>query len=134
MRNVIPTRVHGMLDYVVGLLLIASPWLFGFADDRAAMAVPVVLGAGALLYSLMTRYELGLFPVIPMSAHLGIDFVSGLILLASPWTCGFADRVMWPHVPFGIMEIGVVLLSSRVPTRVSATDHGHGHMGRHHTA
>ena len=27
----IPTRAHGVLDYIVGLLLIASPWIFNFA-------------------------------------------------------------------------------------------------------
>lgn len=30
--RVIPTRVHGVLDYTIGLLLIVAPWLFGFAD------------------------------------------------------------------------------------------------------
>jgi len=28
----IPTKVHGILDYVVGVALIAAPWLFGFAN------------------------------------------------------------------------------------------------------
>ena len=27
----IPTKVHGVLDYIVGIALIAAPWLFGFA-------------------------------------------------------------------------------------------------------
>jgi hypothetical protein len=54
----IPRNVHGILDYVVGLLLIAAPWLLGFADGTAAQNVPVALGAGALLYSLLTNYDL----------------------------------------------------------------------------
>lgn len=42
----IPTRVHGMLDYLIGILLIAAPWLFDF--DRGGMEtwIPVILGAG----------------------------------------------------------------------------------------
>ncbi len=31
----IPTRVHGVLDYLVGLLLIGAPWLLGFERGGA---------------------------------------------------------------------------------------------------
>ena len=31
----IPFPVHGKLELVSGLVLIAAPWLFGFADDNA---------------------------------------------------------------------------------------------------
>jgi hypothetical protein len=122
--NLIPTRVHGILDYVVGLLLIAAPWLFGFAQNGAETWVPVVLGAGAILYSLMTRYELGMVRVIPMSAHLGLDIMSGLLLLASPWLFGFADRIAWPHVVFGLLEVGVAAMTQRTPAIDTAGDHG----------
>jgi hypothetical protein len=70
----LPTRAHGVLDYLVGLLLVASPWLFGFADGpAAARGAPIALGAGALLYSLLTDYELGLLRVVPMPGHLLLD-------------------------------------------------------------
>lgn len=36
----IPTRIHGILDYVIGVALIAAPWIFGFSDQRAAMWEP----------------------------------------------------------------------------------------------
>jgi hypothetical protein len=29
-----------------------------------------------------------------------------VFLLASPWLFGFADRIAWPHVLFGLIEIG----------------------------
>lgn len=31
--DAIPMRAHLWIDYAAGLLLAASPWLFGFADD-----------------------------------------------------------------------------------------------------
>ena len=31
LARLIPTKVHAGLDYGVGLLLIASPWIFGFS-------------------------------------------------------------------------------------------------------
>jgi hypothetical protein len=60
----IPTRIHGMMDYAMGLLLIAAPWLFGFARGGAETWIPVLLGVGALLYSMMANYELGVARVI----------------------------------------------------------------------
>ena len=33
----IPTQIHGGLDYLIGVILIIAPWLFGFADGSAAM-------------------------------------------------------------------------------------------------
>ena len=116
LMSLIPTRVHGILDYLVGLLLIAAPWLVGFADNRAATMVPVVLGVGTIVYSLITNYELALVRVLPMNAHLGIDLLSGLVLAASPWLFHFSGRIVWPHVTVGIMEILIVLISCRVPS------------------
>ncbi|HEY8381527.1 MAG TPA: SPW repeat protein [Microvirga sp.] len=111
----IPTRVHGMADYASGLLLIAAPWLFGFADGGAAQWVPVVIGAGILLMSLLTDYELSLSRLIPMPVHLGADGAGGLLLAASPWLFGFADRVYWPHLIIGLLEIGAALMTRTVP-------------------
>ncbi len=111
----IPTRVHGAIDYLTGLLLIAAPFLFGFADNTAAQWVPIILGAGIVIMSLVTDYELSLAHLIPMPAHLGVDAAGGLLLLASPWLFGFADRVFWPHVIIGVMEIGVALTTRTTP-------------------
>lgn len=116
----IPTKVHGFLDYAMGAILIAAPWLLGFAIGGAETWVPVVLGAGAILYSLLTDYELGIARMIPMRVHLGLDAASGLLLAASPWIFGFADHVYLPHLVLGIAEIGAALLTETAPRRVHA--------------
>jgi hypothetical protein len=126
--NLIPTRVHGVLDYGMGLLLIAAPWLFGFAHHGAETWVPVVLGAGVILYSIFTRYELGLVRVIPMTGHLALDIGGGIFLAASPWLFGFADVVYWPHVIFGLLEIGAAAMTQRTPHLTDRHDH-HDHGG-----
>jgi hypothetical protein len=113
--KMIPTKVHGYLDYGVGALLIASPWLFGFAQGGAETWVPVVLGVSAILYSLITDYELGVTKGISMGTHLTLDLASGLLLAISPWLFGFADTVYVPHLVFGILEIGVALMTRRDP-------------------
>jgi hypothetical protein len=112
----IPTRVHGYLDYIVGALLIAAPWLFDFAEGGAETWIFVVLGAGAIVYSLLTDYELGASKTISMRTHLMLDLLSGILLAASPWIFGFADYVWGPHVVFGLFEIGAALLTKREPS------------------
>jgi hypothetical protein len=112
--RVIPTRIHGMMDYLMGVLLIIAPWMLGLVRGPAVW-VPVVLGAAAVSYSLMTDYELGAIRVIPMPVHLGLDAMSGLVLMASPWLFGFAGQVWVPHVVLGALELGAGLSSRTAP-------------------
>ena len=114
--RLIPTKVHGVLDYLSGLLLIASPWLFGFANDSFAQWVPIVVGATILLASLITDYELSLAKIIPMQTHLAMDVLGGATLAASPWLFGFDEWVYWPHVLLGVAEIGAGLFTQQVPS------------------
>ena len=104
----IPTRYHAPLDYIVGALLIAAPWIFQFSDHTAATVVPIVLGIGLIAYSLFTNYELGVWKVAPMAVHNLIDIVAGAVLAASPLIFGFADQsanVWLPHVVVGLAAV-----------------------------
>jgi hypothetical protein len=56
----IPTRIHGVLDYLYSALLLAAPWLFGFADGGALQWLSMLGGAGTLIMSLLTDYEFSL--------------------------------------------------------------------------
>lgn len=123
--RVISTRAHGIIDYIVGILLIAAPWLFDFARGGAETWIPVILGAGTILYSLLTDYELGAARKIPMKTHLWLDVVAGAFLAVSPWLFGFADYVYLPHLIVGIAEIGVALMTQTVPsTEHTRREHG----------
>lgn len=119
----ISTKTHGYIDYLMGALLVVLPFLFNFPEGPATM-VPIVLGAGTIVYSLMTDYELGLVKIIPMKGHLGLDLLAGLFLAASPWIFGFADRVFWPFVILGVLEIGATLMTSKHPQNAAAPERG----------
>ena len=110
----IPTKIHGVIDYAAGLLFIASPWLFGFANGEAAQWVPIVVGLTALVTSLLTDYELGVYKVVAMPLHLTLDVAEGLVLIASPWVFGFADYAHWPHVIFGLLAISAGLFTRKI--------------------
>ncbi len=111
----IPTKIHGFIDYGAGALFMASPWLFGFAHKKTAAVVPITVGAGALVVSLFTDYELGVVKRIPMPAHLAGDVLEGVTLATSPWVFGFAKQVYLPHLVFGLFAIGAGLLTKKVP-------------------
>ena len=113
----VPTAVHGVFDYVGAIGLIASPFIFGFADmGGIAVFLPIVLGAGLLLYSLLTDYELGMPGVkfIPMSVHLTVDFVASAFLALAPFLFGYSNEgvnVWLPQVIAGVAVMLLVLVS-----------------------
>jgi hypothetical protein len=129
------TRVHGVIDYVVSLLVMASPWLLGFADGGAATWVPVIVGAMGLAYSACTNYELGVVRSLSMRTHLALDMMSGALLALSPWLFGFSEYVYLPHLIMGIFEIGAALVTDPVPAVANnRTDRRGMHSSRTHTA
>ncbi len=107
------TRVHGILDYLMGGLLIASPWLFGFNEGGAETWVPVLLGISVLVYSMLTRYEYGVFKTLSMKTHLTLDIIGGIFLAASPWIFGFNEYVYLPHLILGISEIAAATMTEK---------------------
>jgi threonine/homoserine efflux transporter RhtA len=114
----IPTRVHGLFDYLVAIVLITAPWVLGFDLSAAETWVPVLVGVGIALYSLFTDYEWFVSRHLPMSTHLALDFAGGLLLALSPWLFGFADRVRWPHVVLGLIAIVASVTTEAVPGRL----------------
>lgn len=119
----VPTRVHGVFDYIGGIGLILAPFVFGFLSvGGIAVILPMVLGVGLLVYSLLTRYELGIPAVkfIPMPYHLIFDFVAAALLAASPFLFGFyhnTPNVWLPHLISGLVVIVLVLVSQTQPRR-----------------
>src|SRR5215510_12682222 len=106
----IPTRFHAPLDYIVGAVLIAGPWLFQYSDSGSATAISIVLGIGLIYYSLFTNYELGVWKVAPMAVHNLIDVVAGTLLAASPWPFGFAEDGAQFWVPFLVIDVAAIVL------------------------
>jgi len=113
----IPTRVHGVLDYLTAGVLIAAPSMLGFRKYGMQTWLPIALGVGTIGYSLLTDYELGVFKIIPMPMHLALDAANGALLAASPWLFGFAEEVSVPHLGLGLFELVVTASSQATPTR-----------------
>lgn len=111
----ISTKVHGVLDYASGILLIAAPWLFNFANGGAAQWIPVVIGLMVIIMSFFTDYELGVVRNLPMTIHLFVDLIVGVFLLFSPWFFDFADLIFWPHLAVGFLAVFTGFTTEKEP-------------------
>jgi hypothetical protein len=125
--RIIPTSVHGVIDYLSAILLFLAPNLFGFADmDGPAVLIPRVLAVAILLMALSTNYELGLLKLIPMRTHLLVDVVASIFLAISPFLFGFSDEpanVWLPHVVVGVAYLIISLLTQTEPARRTTPIH-----------
>ncbi|WP_181304221.1 hypothetical protein [Rufibacter sp. XAAS-G3-1] len=121
--RIIPTSVHGIMDYLIAVLLIASPWLFGFYRGGVESYLPMGIGALILVQALMTRNETGAVRVLPMPAHLMSDLAIGLLLTLSPWLFFFHDYVWEPHFMIGLLITGHAILTRMTPAPSVANRH-----------
>jgi len=119
----IPTRFHGIVDYIVGIVFIIAPWAFDFSDNSYATWTMVIAGIVVLGQTIFTDFEVGIVKKIPMKSHLMMDFGLGVILALSPWMFNFADEVYVPHVIGGIFSILASLTTHRVPSTSYRTAH-----------
>lgn len=111
MRFLTP-RIHGILDYVVAIVLIAAPFPLGFVDTNLlALCISLVLGLGLLGYSLITDYAYSLFGAVSFRIHLVFDVLSGTGLAVAPFIFGFAGTVKVYYLVMGIGLLAVVALT-----------------------
>jgi len=115
----ISTKLHGILDYTVGMLLVVSTYVLELGTGGPQTWLPLILGFSTLTYSLLTNYEAGPVKLLPMKAHLLLDTISGVLLITGPWIFHFTDKIFWPHILTGCLEIIIVVLSSTHPYRRS---------------
>ena len=109
----VPILVHGVLDYLVGVLLIAGPFVLGFDDDTATAAA---VGAGVVLLVMAGASDLptGMVRSIPRAVHAILDYVVAVAILVSPFLLGFTgDDTATPF----FIAVGVVQLMQTIATR-----------------
>lgn len=102
---IISTRIHGILDYVVAAIFIVLPWIVGFSNYMYGPWIMMIVGVLNIIYSVMTRYELGYTGLISMRTHLLFDLILGAFLLSSPWLLNFEHRLISPHIIGGSVMI-----------------------------
>ena len=108
------TRTHGVLDYLSVGLLSALPRALGW--DKTVTRLLTGSALVTLVYSLVTRYELGAVKVLPMPAHLTLDGISGLTLCAAAGVLSGEPRpVRLALLGLGLFEITASLTTETQP-------------------
>ncbi len=105
----IPHFVHGVIEYIAGVLLIAAPFLFGF-EDGAATAVSIVAGVIVLIVAASTEGPSSMIGSIPISMHVLLDFALAGALLAAPFLFGFTDETA-PTAFFIVLGVAHLLIT-----------------------
>src|SRR5215216_1300686 len=118
MNRPISTRTHGVIDYTWATTAAALPQ----AMPNATATGRLVRGAGvaATMSSMMTNYEAGVVPMLPMKAHLALDFVMCSALIASPFFLPRSER-RWATVPVALGVAGLItglLTQTRSPREI----------------
>ena len=104
-------RTNGLIDYTVAFILFLAPWVLSYSDHAVA-PVSRTLGALILLYSLCTKYDLGLIRFIPLQVHLFLDLGMALLLAAAP-----LHFAIWGTPGMMMVVLGLAMGASALLTR-----------------
>ena len=120
MKPFISTAFYGVLNYIIALTLIGSPWFFGLKDvSSAAFLLPLYIGWLQLIMAIFVDNETGFVKKFPMQIHLALDVVMGFILAVSPWLYSFSTKnsgkAFWPALLIGCLLFFLGLFTKNSP-------------------
>ncbi len=114
MKPFISTSLFGLLNYVVAISLMASPWLFGF-NHGAAFFLPLVFGWLQLIMAIFSDNKFGFVKQFPVPMHCFIDVIGGSFLLASPFVYDYSSQVVWPQLILGSLVFFMGIFTKKSP-------------------
>lgn len=109
----IPRFVHGLIEYLAGMAFIAAPIVLSF-ESGTATAISIAIGVVVLAIAAATDGPTSLVNSLPLTAHVALDYVLAVLLVAMPFVAGFSDETN-PTVFF--IALGVAHLLITIGTR-----------------
>lgn len=109
----IPPWLHGLLEYVVGIVCIVAPFLLAF-QSGAAKAVGIIAGLLIIVVAAITTGSTSIVNSLPISVHILFDYALAAVLVASPFLFAFSAETA-PTAFF--IALGVVHLLVTIATR-----------------
>ncbi len=109
--KIINAHMHSAMDYAIVAFLFLSPTYFGLPET--ASLVTYALGAIHLLLTVLTKYRLGLFKLIPFRVHGLIELAVSIGLFGlAYWLGGIEGKLpQYFYSSFAIMILTVWLLT-----------------------
>ncbi|MEP1306938.1 MAG: hypothetical protein ABJK11_03610 [Balneola sp.] len=105
------SKLHGIIDYVVVVFLLASPSLFGLPEFTACCTY--ILAGIHFTLTILTDFELGLIKVIPFKVHGMVELIVSLALIGFAFYVGGreGDLARNFYIGFGIAVFLTWLIS-----------------------
>ena len=104
-----PAWLHAVADYAVGATLIVVAMAVGGSDG--AVATGIVVGAVVLAVSMLTKYPLGVWKVLPFTIHSAGDYLAAALLVGAPFVLNFWDGDKGLGVFYLVAGVAVLAVS-----------------------
>ena len=95
---------HGVIDYLMVILLAVGPGVAGFHGRQAMMCYG--LAVVHFLLTIITRFPLGVLKTLPFWLHGAVEIVVAVLLVILPWLANFSAGV---HSRNFFVAIGVLV-------------------------
>jgi len=95
---------HGIIDYLMVIILAIGPGVAGFTGKQAMFCY--ILAAVHFVMTVLTRFPLGAMKIIGFPLHGVIEALVSILLIVLPWIANFAAGV---HSRNFFLAIGVLL-------------------------
>lgn len=103
MIELLNSKIHGFLDYVVVVFLIASPHLFNLS--ATASLITYILASVHFVLTVLTNFELGLFKIVPFEIHGTIEILVSILLVIGAFVLGVIDSSVSRNFFLGVAAI-----------------------------
>ncbi len=108
----ITRKIHAYLDYPVAFALMGLPFLLNLGQSHpVALWLSVITGFAALVLTIFTDHETGVFPIVPYRAHVAVDGAVGITFILIPFVLGFTGLDAWFYWLNGAAVLSVIALS-----------------------
>jgi hypothetical protein len=119
---------HGIIDYLMVIILAIGPGVAGFSGKQAVFCY--VLAAVHFVMTVLTRFPLGAMKIIGFPLHGVIEALVAILLIVLPWMANFFAGVHSRNffIAIGLL-IGVIALltnyrgitSSKISSKTSSS-------------
>src|SRR3954451_10736756 len=95
---------HGIIDYLMVIILAIGPGVAGFSGKQAGFCY--ILAAVHFFMTVLTRFPLGAVKIIGFPLHGAIEALVAILLIVLPWMANFFRGV---HSRNFFIAIGVLI-------------------------
>ncbi len=105
----ITKKIHAYLDYPVALSLMVLPFLLGLGSSNPlALYISVATGIAALILTLLTDHETGVYRILSYKFHLIVDFMVAIVFILAPFILSFEGLDAYYYWTIGATVLVVV--------------------------